>query len=293
MFLGSQSGAIPATRSASRSSGPSMGATSPPSPAPTPRARPRARARLRIALGPRRSAYLRRASTTGHPERPPSLPRSRAAHPGLTFFDEAGRVCPTNYPREIRADRPALAPQSLRRARGRGPDRPGPDFVQDQPSTATLVVAAPSASPIRASYFERRECRRPHQALSEGRLDLAATEVSIAAAYAATYRHELASLMADLPDTALISPGIPSTLPTWHGGTATGIPPALHALLRTPARCLTHPSRARRSEKGPCTDFIIRYGQRSGSGGSSERTNAAGIRDHYPVSERHLTCLTP
>jgi Domain of unknown function (DUF1707) len=190
------------------------------------------------------------------------------AHPGLTFFDEAGRARRITPGRSVPTDpHPHLVPATSPRT---GPDKPGPDFVQDQPSTATLDVAAPPASPIRASYFEREESvGRPHQALSEGRLDLAATEVSIAAAYAATYRHELASLMADLPDTALISPGIPSTLPTWHGGTATGIPPALHALLRTPARCLTHPSRARRSDTGvhrlhhPIWPKIRKQGRRS------------------------------
>jgi hypothetical protein len=54
---------------------------------------------------------------------------------------------------------------------------------------------------VRASDAEREETvARLHDALGEGRLDLAETEERVAAAYATRYRAQFAPLLADLPD---------------------------------------------------------------------------------------------
>ena len=58
----------------------------------------------------------------------------------------------------------------------------------------------PGPGPIRASDVEREDTvRLLHQAIGEGRLDLAETETRIAAAYIAVYRGELPALLGDLP----------------------------------------------------------------------------------------------
>ena len=70
---------------------------------------------------------------------------------------------------------------------------------------------------LRASDAEREQAvARLHEALGEGRLDLAETEERVAGAYAAQYRDELAPLLADLtdPGSTLARPG--SEVPTWQ-----------------------------------------------------------------------------
>jgi hypothetical protein len=75
-------------------------------------------------------------------------------------------------------------------------DRPRADGVPAGPSATPTTLP----SPVRASDAEREETvARLHHALGEGRLDLAETEERVAAAYAAQYRSEFASLLADLP----------------------------------------------------------------------------------------------
>ena len=86
-----------------------------------------------------------------------------------------------------------------------------------QPTTLATTVPIRSDHPpaVRASDAEREDAvARLHQALGEGRLDLAETETRVAAAYAVTYRGELPPLLADLPDT---TPG-PSVAgaPAWQ-----------------------------------------------------------------------------
>ena len=67
----------------------------------------------------------------------------------------------------------------------------------DSAQTAFSVPAPPA---LRASDAEREETvALLHHALGEGRLDLAETEVRVAAAYAARHRDELPPLLADLP----------------------------------------------------------------------------------------------
>ena len=76
-------------------------------------------------------------------------------------------------------------------------------------------------APVRASNAEREETiARLHDALGEGRLDLAEVEPRVAAAYAAQYRHELVPLLADLPQGIAPRPattGIPSWTELWVG----------------------------------------------------------------------------
>jgi hypothetical protein len=75
-------------------------------------------------------------------------------------------------------------------------ERPRADGVSAGPSATPTTLPAP----VRASDAEREEIvARLHHALREGRLDLAETEERVAAAYAAQYRSEFASLLADLP----------------------------------------------------------------------------------------------
>jgi hypothetical protein len=55
---------------------------------------------------------------------------------------------------------------------------------------------------VRASDAEREDAVAALQrALGEGRLELDETDVRLTAAYSARYRHELVSLLDDLPDT--------------------------------------------------------------------------------------------
>ena len=76
--------------------------------------------------------------------------------------------------------------------------------------------ARPAA--VRASDAEREDTVAVLQrALGEGRLDLDETDTRMTAAYAARYRHELASLLDDLPDTE--ETGRPS-VPTRRSATA-------------------------------------------------------------------------
>jgi hypothetical protein len=68
------------------------------------------------------------------------------------------------------------------------------------PATPEESVDQPGPAPIRASDVEREDTvQLLHQALGEGRLDLAETEARVAAAYAAVYRGELPALLDDLP----------------------------------------------------------------------------------------------
>jgi uncharacterized protein DUF1707 len=75
---------------------------------------------------------------------------------------------------------------------------------------STPLSAPPS--PLRASDAEREATvARLHQALAEGRLDLAETEERVTAAYAARHRDELPPLLADLPS----SMPAPGDAPQW------------------------------------------------------------------------------
>ncbi len=66
----------------------------------------------------------------------------------------------------------------------------------------TEMSTLPPPSPLRASDGEREATvARLHQALAEGRLDLAETEERVTAAYAARHRDELPPLLADLPSS--------------------------------------------------------------------------------------------
>jgi Domain of unknown function (DUF1707) len=84
------------------------------------------------------------------------------------------------------------------------------------PATEPSGPATGQPSPMRASNAEREDTvARLHQALGEGRLDLAETEERVAATYAAQYRSELAPLLADLPHTEA-APWPRSGAPGWH-----------------------------------------------------------------------------
>ena len=77
-----------------------------------------------------------------------------------------------------------------------------------------MTTETPTSAPLRASNAEREETvARLHQALGEGRLDLAETEDRVAAAYAVQYRDELPLLLADLPHSAAGRAG--SDAPSW------------------------------------------------------------------------------
>lgn len=80
--------------------------------------------------------------------------------------------------------------------------------------TSTLPPLPADASP-RASDAEREETvQRLHQALAEGRLDLAETDERVAAAYAARHRSDLPPLLADLPSAATAAASW-SAAPQW------------------------------------------------------------------------------
>lgn len=83
----------------------------------------------------------------------------------------------------------------------------------DGPGAENAVGATPTPSPapsfpVRASDAEREDTvARLHHALGEGRLDLAETEVRVAAAYVARYRSELSPLLpADMGGSRSPSP---------------------------------------------------------------------------------------
>jgi len=83
--------------------------------------------------------------------------------------------------------------------------------TQTQTSTPT---SAPLPTRLRTSDAEREDTvARLHQALGEGRLDLAETDERSAAAYAAQYRDELPPLLADLPHSG--APRTGSDAPSW------------------------------------------------------------------------------
>ena len=78
----------------------------------------------------------------------------------------------------------------------------------------TPAVGSAQPAPVRASDTEREAtAARLHVALGEGRLDLAETEVRLAAVYAARHRSELPPLMADLPEPA--ATGAPAWSELW------------------------------------------------------------------------------
>ena len=82
-----------------------------------------------------------------------------------------------------------------------------------QPQTSP-PTSEPQPTRLRTSDAEREDTvARLHQALGEGRLDLAETEERSAAAYAAQYRDELPLLLADLPQPGATRIG--SDAPSW------------------------------------------------------------------------------
>ncbi|MCE0766478.1 DUF1707 domain-containing protein [Pseudonocardia kujensis] len=96
------------------------------------------------------------------------------------------------------------------------PAGPAPDHSEATtaatPTSATppdatppdAVTAATPGTRVRASDAEReRVVVRLHQAVGEGRLDLAEAEERTAAAYAARFRDELDPLLVDLPGGAV------------------------------------------------------------------------------------------
>jgi Domain of unknown function (DUF1707) len=83
-------------------------------------------------------------------------------------------------------------------------------------STSTRPPQSGPPPRLRASDAEREEtANRLHQALGEGRLNLAETEERVAAAYAAQYRDELPPLLADLPQPSATTSWNWSAAPTW------------------------------------------------------------------------------
>lgn len=94
----------------------------------------------------------------------------------------------------------------------RHPDGPGAENAVGETPTPS---PAPSF-PVRASDAEREDTvARLHHALGEGRLDLAETEVRVAAAYVARYRSELPPLLAALPHSQRASQDAQSEAPAW------------------------------------------------------------------------------
>jgi hypothetical protein len=80
--------------------------------------------------------------------------------------------------------------------------------------TAQTQTSAPRPTRLRTSDAEREDTvARLHHALGEGRLDLAETEERSAAAYAAQYRDELPTLLADLPRSGITHTA--TDAPTW------------------------------------------------------------------------------
>jgi hypothetical protein len=94
---------------------------------------------------------------------------------------------------------------------------------------------SPADRGVRASDAEREAVvARLHHALGEGRLDLAETDMRVAAAYAARYRSDLSPLLADLPDSAAVWISLVwrSRLTLLGPGRSAETPP-------TPAQCRT------------------------------------------------------
>ena len=93
---------------------------------------------------------------------------------------------------------------------------------------------------MRASDSEREETvARLHQALAEGRLDLAEIEERVATAYAVRHRDELPALLADLPQSGPV-PGVAA--PEWGELWVSSVWRARSALLGpqerpTPGQC--------------------------------------------------------
>lgn len=82
-------------------------------------------------------------------------------------------------------------------------------------TTSPTSPTSPPTTGKRASDAEREETvARLHQALAEGRLNLAETDERVAAAYAARHREELPALLADLPEQAVADTAWTSA-PTW------------------------------------------------------------------------------
>ena len=111
--------------------------------------------------------------------------------------------------------------------------------AQTQTSTST---SAPQPTRLRTSDAEREDTvARLHQALGEGRLDLAETEERSAAAYAAQYRDELPLLLADLPHSGATRA---SDAPAWSELGVTAVWRARIAVLGASDRPTTAQCRA-------------------------------------------------
>lgn len=106
-------------------------------------------------------------------------------------------------------DTPRTGPDTAVQASVPGRSRPhGADEAVDAAQSASVSAARPgpvgargvSLAPVRASDAEREDTvQRLHQALGEGRLDLAETDTRTASADAAVYRSQLITLVDDLP----------------------------------------------------------------------------------------------
>ena len=85
----------------------------------------------------------------------------------------------------------------------------------EEPRSAPPTVIEPEPGALRASDAEREATVAAlHQALGEGRLDIAETEQRVSAAYTARYCEELPPLLADLPTSPVVS-GAPSWSDLW------------------------------------------------------------------------------
>ncbi len=87
----------------------------------------------------------------------------------------------------------------------------------DEPCrTAHRSDASAAPTLVRASDAEREATvTRLHQALGEGRLDLAEIDERVAAAYASRYRSDLPGLLADLPQPQPAQSQAPSWTEIW------------------------------------------------------------------------------
>ena len=86
----------------------------------------------------------------------------------------------------------------------------------EEPSSAPPTGIEPEPGALRASDAEREATVATlHQALGEGRLDIAETDQRVSAAYTARYREELPALLADLPTSRSIRSGAPSWSDLW------------------------------------------------------------------------------
>lgn len=118
------------------------------------------------------------------------------------------------------------------------------------PLPASAQDTAPAGPPpagrgVLASDDEREAAvARLHYGLGEGRLDLAETDARVAAAYAARYRGDLPSLLADLPDSGPAESDTPTWTAVWTSlvwrTRLTRLGPASSAEAPpTPAQCRT------------------------------------------------------